>query len=398
MTLTGAHSQLPQPDHEEAAYSARLIDRIRDEIERSKGWLSFERFMEMALYEPGLGYYSAGARKLGAAGDFVTAPEISPLFSRCVAAQCSQILAVLQSDDDAEVLELGAGSGVMAADILGELEKLGHLPSRFLILEVSADLRERQHATLTARVPHLMKRIAWLDMLPTRFCGVIIANEVLDALPVQRFAIRGNEVNAVGVTWQLGRLELSEVRADQSLVRAVRAVEKQTGNELPDGYSSEINLRLNPWLTSIAGAMDRGVILFIDYGCPQAAYYSIERTRGTLLCHYRHRFHDDVLTNIGLQDIGAWVDFTAVAEAAVDNGCAVLGYTTQAHFLIGCGIERLLADVTQLEVKDRVQIGRQAMILTLPGEMGERFKAIALAKGFDAQLVGFAARDLAASL
>ncbi len=388
------NSELPSPTAEEIAHSGRLTERIRDAIERSKGWLSFERFMEMALYEPGLGYYSAGARKLGADGDFVTAPEISPLFSRCVARQCAQVLREIGGD----VLELGAGSGVMAADILSELKALEQLPARYLILEVSADLRERQRATLQSRVPQLMDRVQWLEALPQELVGVVIANEVLDALPVQRFAIRGKDVNAIGVTWQFGKLELSEVRADAVLTQAVRELERELGRALPDGYSSEINLRLRPWLAGIAHAVKQGALLFIDYGLPRAHYYSEERTRGTLLCHYRHRFHEDTVAHIGLQDIGAWVDFTAVAESAVENDCSVLGYTTQAHFLIGCGIERLLADMAQQELPSRLQIGRQAMVLTLPGEMGERFKAIALGKNFETALVGFSVRDLAATL
>jgi len=387
-------SPLPTPTTEEFAHSERLIAKIRNEIERQRGWLSFERYMEMALYEPGLGYYSAGARKLGADGDFVTAPEISPLFSRCLARQCAQILKEIGGD----ILELGAGSGIMAADILAELAALERLPDRYFILEVSADLRERQRATLTERVPQLLERVSWLDALPCELVGIVVANEVLDALPVQRFVIRGTQVNALGVTWQLGKLDWSEVRADKKFAAQVRAIEKSIGRSLPDGYSSEINLRLQPWFASVARALQRGVMLFVDYGLRRAQYYSEERTRGTLLCHYRHRFHDDALLHVGLQDIGAWVDFTAVAEAAVASECSVIGYTTQAHFLIGCGIDKLLADLAERELESRLQIGKQAMVLTLPGEMGERFKAIALGKDWDAPLMGFSVRDMAASL
>lgn len=380
---------------EASAHSERLLAEVRAEIERNRGWISFERFMEMALYLPGLGYYSAGARKLGADGDFVTAPEISPLFGRALARQCAQILKQLGGG---ELLELGAGSGALAADVLLELERLDALPTRYCILDVSADLRERQRATLLARAPKLIERVVWLDTLPTTCTGIVLANEVLDALPVQRFIIRGAQINALGVTWQLGKLDWSEVRADAALAGAVRDIERSIGRSLPDGYCSEINLRLKPWLAALAAALDRGVIIFIDYGLPRAQYYSAERTRGTLLCHHRHRFHDDALINVGLQDIGAWVDFTAVAEAAVAHGCSVLGYTTQAHFLIGCGIEKLLADMVERDLPDRLQIGRQAMVLTLPGEMGERFKAIALGKEFEYPLMGFSVRDLAAAL
>ncbi len=388
-------SALPQPTPQEIAHSAKLVDRIRDEIDAHQGWISFARFMEMALYEPGLGYYSAGSVKLGQAGDFVTAPEISPLFSRCLANQCAEAFERMSEPD---VLELGAGSGVMAADVLIELEALGRLPRRYLILEVSADLRERQRATLAARVPQHLARVQWLDAWPEELRGVVLANEVLDAMPVERFCMRGSNVNAVGVTWQLGRLDWSETHASAELEAAVRAIESTLGSALPDGYCSEINLRLPAWLRGLAGALREGVALFIDYGLPRAQYYRAERREGTLLCHYRHRFHDDPLILAGIQDIGAWVDFTAVAEAASDAGFTVAGFTTQAHFLIGCGIERYLAALAEAELRDRVQLARQTMLLTLPGEMGEKFKVLGLAKNFESPLRGFSVRDLVGSL
>jgi SAM-dependent MidA family methyltransferase len=386
---------LPALTADEAEHSRRLVRRIWEEIDARGGWLSFERFMEMALYEPGLGYYSAGATKLGAGGDFVTAPEVSSLFSRCLATQCSEIL---QHVSGGAILELGAGSGVMAADLLNELGAQGASPERYLILEVSADLRERQRALLQERAPAYATRVAWLDRLPDEFRGVVLANEVLDALPVQRFRIRGDQINALGVTWQLGRLDWSEIHADAELEAAVRRIEANTGERLPDGYTSEINLRLAPWTAGIAGALQEGVALFVDYGLPQRQYYRSERREGTLLCHFRHRFHDDPLINVGVQDIGAWVDFTAVAEAASAAGLGVAGFATQAHFLIGNGLEQLLAPTDGHELASRVQLARQAMLLTLPGEMGERFKVIGLTRGFERPLRGFAVRDLAATL
>ena len=386
---------LPPLTADEAAHSRRLVHRIWEEIDTRGGWLSFERFMEMALYEPGLGYYSAGATKLGAGGDFVTAPEVSSLFSRCLATQCSE---VLQQVSGGSILELGAGSGVMAADLLNELAVQGALPEHYLILEVSADLRERQLALIRQRAPEHEARIDWLDRLPEEFRGVVLANEVLDALPVQRFRVRGEQINSLGVTWQLGRLDWSETHADAELEAAVRRIEASTGERLPDGYTSEINLRLAPWIAGIAAALREGVALFIDYGLPQRQYYRSERREGTLLCHFRHRFHDDPLINVGVQDIGAWVDFTAVAEAASAAGLAVAGFATQAHFLIGNGLEQLLAPATGNEIASRVQLARQAMLLTLPGEMGERFKVIGLSRGIEQPLRGFSVRDLAATL
>ena len=386
---------LPALTPEQVAHSRRLVERIRDVIDASSGWISFERFMELALYEPGLGYYSAGAWKFGQAGDFITAPEISPLFSRCLANQCEEVLAQI---GPADILELGAGSGVMASDLLLELERIGALPQNYLILEVSADLKERQRARIQQLAPHLAERVRWLDEWPKSFRGVVLANEVLDALPVQRFRIRKEQVLSIGVTWQLGQLDWSEAHADQTLENAVREIEREVGEPLPDGYGSEMNMRLKPWIASLANAIDEGVVLFIDYGLPRRQYYRSERREGTLLCHYRHRFHDDPLINVGVQDIGAWVDFTAVAEAAIAAEMNVIGFTTQAHFLIGTGIERLLAKLQDDPLIERVQLARQTMLLTLPGEMGERFKVIGLGKNYPHSLKGFAIRDMAAAL
>jgi len=384
-------SDLPALTGDEAAHSALLEARVREEIERAGGWIGFARYMQLALYEPGLGYYSAGARKLGAAGDFVTAPEVAQVFSRCLAVQCEEVLRTLGGGD---VLELGAGSGVMAAALLEELARRDCLPARYRILDVSADLRERQRATLEAAVPHLLDRVEWLDRLPEGFTGIVVANEVLDAMPVERFVMRGGAVHALGVTWQLGRFEWSEARASGALTDAVRAIERDTGAAWPDGYASEINLGLGDWLAALAASLARGVLLFVDYGLPRREFYAAERRDGTLLCHFRHRFHDDPFTRLGLQDLTAWVDFTAVAEAGQASGLDLAGYTTQAHFLIGCGLGEFVADVAGLDVVSRVKLSRQAMVLTLPGEMGERFKAIALAKGYDSPLRGFAVRDL----
>ncbi len=386
---------LPALNDDERQHSERLIRRIAEEIERSAGWISFERYMEMALYEPGLGYYSAGARKLGSEGDFVTAPEISPLFSRCIARQSAEVLGNLGGGD---ILELGAGSGVMAADLLGELAAINSLPHRYYILEVSADLRARQRTLVESRIPQLRERVVWLDALPENFVGMVLANEVLDAIPVQRFRMRGEQVNAVGITYRLGKLEQLEAPADAPLQQAVRAVEAAIGRLLPDGYESEINLRSPIWIGSLADMLRRGAILLIDYGLPRAQYYSADRNRGTLLCHYRHRFHSDPLVNVGLQDIGAWVDFTLVAETAVDAGLSVAGFCTQTHFLIGSGIETLLADLAHRDLPDRLHLARQTLTLTLPGEMGERFKVIGLTKAYEAAMCGFSIRDLAGTL
>jgi len=296
------------------------------------------------------------------------------------------------------VLEIGAGSGTMAADVLNELETLGALPERYLILEVSADLRERQLARLAASAARHLKRVAWLDALPAPFTGVMLANEVLDAMPVERFRVRSGTVNTMGVSWQLNRLDWSEARAQGELVKRVRAIEKELGEPLADGFTSELSLRVRPWIGALARVLRSGVMLFIDYGLPRRQYYRPERASGTLLCHFRHRYHDDPFLAVGLQDIGAWVDFTEVAEAGVAAKLEVAGFTTQAHFLMGLGIDRLLAQIGERELVDRVSVARQAMMLTLPGEMGERFKVLGLSRGLQAPLAGFTLRDLAATL
>lgn len=388
-------SLLPVLSEAESAHSQALRSRIRREIEACEGWISFARFMDMALYEPGLGYYSAGAAKFGAVGDFVTAPEISALFSRCLASQCAEVLTALGGGD---IVELGAGSGIMAADMLNELEALGSLPRRYLILELSADLRQRQLATLVERARNHLDRVAWLEQLPDPLTGLIVANEVIDAIPVERFRIHDGKVNALGVGWQEGRLAWSERTARRELSLRVRSIEREVGEKFPEGYTSEINLSLAPWITSLAERLTAGVMLFVDYGLPRRQYYRPERSEGTLLCHFRHRFHDDPFLHVGLQDIGAWVDFTAVAEAGVSAGLKLTGFATQAHFLMGAGIERYLAAMTHAEVAERVSIARQAMLLTLPAEMGERFKVLALTREFEQPLAGFSVRDLAASL
>jgi SAM-dependent MidA family methyltransferase len=387
--------ELPEVSPDEAAHSALLVARIRAAIDAAGGWISFARFMQMALYEPGLGYYSAGARKIGAAGDFITAPEVAPVFSRCLATQCAEVLDSLGGGD---ILEFGAGSGTMAAVMLQELEALGVLPGRYLILDVSADLRERQRETIAAAAPHLLPRIEWLDRLPQHFSGVMVANEVLDAMPVERFVVRDGTVLCLGVAWRDGGFESVEALAPDELRDRVLRLRDDAGDSWPDGYRSELNMGLRGWLGSVADCLERGVMLFVDYGLPRRELYAAERSDGTLLCHFRHRFHDDPLRLPGLQDITSWVDFTAVAEAAVEAGLEVKGYTTQAHFLIGNDLTRHLSDVSGVDLVQRVNLSRQAMLLTLPGEMGERFKVIALARNCDAPLRGFAVRDLTHAL
>ena len=375
---------LPLPTSEAQAHSDQLCELIHRDIALQGGWIPFSRFMELALYAPGLGYYSAGSNKLGAAGDFVTAPEISPLFGRTLARQIAEIMA----QSTPHIVELGAGSGKLAADILSELERQGNLPERYDILEISADMRQRQQSLLQQRLPHLMNRVRWLDALPDYISGVLIANEVLDALPVHlvrwtdaRIVERGVTRAANNFAWQE---RLPQIPALHHLAQQI---------SVPDDTLSEISLAARGLVGSLSERLRQGVLLFLDYGFGAREYYHPQRARGTLMCHYRHHAHDDPFFAPGLQDITAHVDFTAVAESAIDVGLHLYGYTTQASFLINCGITNLLADTDPQSVRDYLPLSAQLQKLTSPAEMGDLFKVIALGKGVETTLCGFVAGD-----
>ncbi|MGH8300997.1 MAG: class I SAM-dependent methyltransferase [Steroidobacteraceae bacterium] len=407
---------MPALSPEEEAHSRAVTALIAGRVRAAGGWIPFEQFMELALYAPGLGYYSAGSVKLGPGGDFVTAPEISDLFSQCVARQCAQVLR-----GGGEILELGAGTGRMAAVILQSLAALGKLPDRYCILEVSADLAERQRARLGKLPRELLERVVWLDRLPARpIEGVILANEVLDALPCRRFALRSGEIKELGVaaagggasegaavplqsesepregTEEATALFEREAAPDDELASACAVLLDDLPVPLPDDYSSEICLRVAPWVAGIAACLGRGLMLLLDYGLPRAHYYHPQRTEGTLRCHFKQRVHDDPHINIGVQDITAWVDFTRVAEAAVACGLEVAGFCTQAGFLLATGVERRVAEST--DPIEHVRLAGEARRLLLPGEMGEAFKVMALTRDCDDALEGFALQDLRQSL
>ena len=384
----------PVPDRAARAVSERLLERVREEIAVADGFLPFARYMELALYAPGLGYYSAGARKFGARGDFVTAPEVSALFSRCIARSCAGVLAQLGGGD---LLEVGAGTGRMAVDLLRELEAQGRLPDRYLILERSGDLRERQHELLLREVPHLLDLVHWLDAPPAAaWRGMLIANEVLDALPVTLFGWRRGAVVEYGVSWERGRLVWRERPAEPTM--AARVDGWAATFDWSADYRSEFSPSLGPWLEGLTERLAAGATLFIDYGYPRREYYHRERTRGTLLAHYRQRAHADPLLLPGLQDLTAHVDFTAVAEAADALGLAVDGFSSQAHYLLDAGIEQLLGAAMPGDrgsaQSDYLRLAAQAKTLLLPGEMGERFKAILLQRGLEGRVPGFGGRDL----
>lgn len=375
-------AQLPAPHPEAATLSEKLGRLIAAEIGHG-GWISFARYMELALYAPGLGYYMAGARKLGRDGDFITAPEISRLYGRTLARQVAQ-LAELGFN---EILEIGAGSGALAADLLTELERLGRAPKRYLILELSPDLRDRSRDTLAARAPHLLERVAWLSRLPPSFSGIVIGNEVLDAMPVNVFQREAGSILELGVAFRNGRFQW----APRSPVFPPDALNPSC---FPvDGYRSEIQFIARAFIKSLGATLARGVALFFDYGFPRHEYYHPQRARGTLMCHYRHRAHDDPFFLPGLQDITTHLDFSAIAQAGREGELDLLGYTSQAQFLMNCGITEILAETPASHAAAYAPLASQARMLVSPAEMGELFKVVALGKEVGAPLRGFAQGD-----
>jgi SAM-dependent MidA family methyltransferase len=381
---------LPEPGAAERERSRELCALIAETCAQSGGLIAFNEFMRLALYAPGLGYYSGGLQKFGEAGDFITAPEVSPLFARCLARQAVDVLV---TQPQPIVLEFGAGSGVMAADMLLELERLDALPTSYLILELAAELRQRQRETIQRIAPRLLPRVRWLDSLPASFSGVIVANEVLDAMPVECFRINEGRVESLMIGTEGGRLHAQYLPAPQPVERAVRLIEQRCGQPLPNGYCSEYNPQIPAWLQSIAAAMPSGVVLLIDYGYSAGEYYHEQRSNGTLMCHYHHRAHPDALWYPGVQDITAFVDFSAVAHAAVEVGFDVSGYTTQAMFLLASGLPALHQEVPTDDAVQQLQLAQQIKTLTLPSEMGERFKVMALSRSIDVALRGFSMQD-----
>jgi SAM-dependent MidA family methyltransferase len=381
--------QLPISDPIALEHSEQLTDFIRQEILLSNGMLSFARFMELALYAPGLGYYVAGQHKLGKHGDFITAPHISPLFAQSIARQCQQ---VLNHIPQGSILEIGAGSGIFAKDLLLALEKLNTLPVHYFILEVSADLRERQRQLFLEKIPHLLERIQWLERLPsTPIHGIILANEVMDALPVHLFKLDEDGIKEQCVVWQDNQFVWKDRPADSVLEQEVKQLSQEMNFPLP--YQSEIHLFLSGWIRSIVSALQSGIILLLDYGYGRAEYYHADRCMGTLMCYFQHRKHDNPLTLVGLQDITAHVDFTRLLESIDPNDCALAGFTTQAHFLLSCGLLSIAEEEKVTDPLQQYQNAQAIKQLILPAEMGELIKVIAFQKHFEIPLLGFQLQD-----
>ena len=380
---------LPLPDSDALRHSAQLTQLIADEIRQAGGWISFAQYMERVLYAPGLGYYSAGSRKFGTAGDFVTAPEMTSLFGRTLARQVAEIMA----QSSPEIIEAGAGTGILAADLLLALETLNRLPSRYRILDVSADLAERQRNTIAARAPHLLNRVEWLTTLPESFSGVLIGNEVLDAMPAH-LVVWDHEMWERGVTLSQNdansRAFAYEDRPLGSLM-AEKVAFLDNFCKCAPGFQSEVSLSNRAWISELSRRLTTGALLLFDYGFPRHEYYHPQRSGGTLMCHYRHHAHGDPFYLPGLQDVTVHVDFTSIAESAFDQGLSVLGYTAQSHFLLNCGLLNLLEEET-----DPVRRAREASAvhkLVSPAEMGELFKVIAVGKGIAEPLLGFSQGD-----
>lgn len=387
-------SALPKPSSQAQVLSQQLAHLIQQKIKDNNGWVDFASFMHMALYTPNLGYYSGGANKFGLAGDFVTAPEISPLFAKTLALQAAQILVATQGRGlTSNILELGAGTGKLAADLLLQLQQLNQLPRQYFILEVSNHLRQIQLETLQAKLAQdLLVRVVWLEQLPENFVGLILGNEVLDALPVDLIYQTEQGLCERGIAF-----EQEFVWQDKPLT-AGHLHDAASALVLPQDYLTEICLSATGLMNSLAACLKQGVILMLDYGFGAAEYYHPQRNQGTLMCHFQHFAHTNPLINVGLQDITAHVDFTAIAEAGVTQGLALAGYCNQASFLMNCGILTILAQASPSDMAAYAPQAAAAQKLLSPAEMGELFKVIAFSKNFDEPLIGFKSGDKAHAL
>ena len=379
---------LPTPSTDAKKHSEQITSLIRHTIEEAGGWLDFFQFMQLALYAPSLGYYSAGSQKFGDSkkngGDFVTAPEISPLFAQTISRQIEQVL----QEVDGDILELGAGTGKLAADVLLTLARLNRLPSKYFILEVSNHLRQVQLETLQKKLPaDLIQRVEWLNELPVKFQGVVMANEVLDAIPVHMVHVEKQGLSERGVAWRDGFVWQDKVMTREDLLGA--AVKQR----LAEGYITEFCPAASGLIAGLARILQHGIILMIDYGFSAREYYHPQRNQGTLMCHYQHYAHTEPLINVGLQDITAHVDFTSIAYVGVNHGLTLSGFCSQAQFLMNCGILEIMSQVSPQDMASYAPLAAAAQKLLSPAEMGDLFKVIAFSKNLEEPLIGFANGD-----
>lgn len=387
---------LPKPSAAELALSQQMQQYLQQQIQQAGGWLEFSRFMEASLYAPALGYYQTRYQPIGEQGDFITAPEISPLFSRTLARPLATLLEPLP---DACILEFGAGSGKLAYELLLALDQLQVRPRVYYILELSPALREQQQQQLQQLPEPLYQSVQWLDHLPAQvFNGVVLANEVLDAMPVERFSIQEQQALAWGVTERDNELQLEFRPAPAELANQLERIQQDIGFTFPDNYAAEVNLYIQPWLQSLYQILHQGMVLLMDYGYGRKEYYLPERSMGTFMCYYRHHAFDNPLWHPGIIDMTAFVDFTAVAEAALEAGFALAGYTSQGHFLMDAGLAEVMQQQPVERPQEQLQLNQQIKTLTLPSEMGERFKVMLLGKQLSGNIPGFSGRDYRHSL
>lgn len=383
---------LPAADAAALAHSEQLADLLRQRISEAGGAISFESFMQAALYEPGLGYYQCGTQKLGAQGDFITAPEMSDLFAQCL------VEFYLHSLPGFPVLEVGAGSGRLALSILAELHAQNCLPEKYYILELSSELRQRQYQTIKDHNAELLQHVHWLDGLPEGFSGLVLANELLDAMPLRRFCKSTQGWSELFVARQGNQFALQEYPLrDDRLRQRIEDIKRQSTMDQAEEYCSEVNFIAEDWLKTLGGSLQQAVILLIDYGYPREVYYHAQRSAGTLRCHYQQHAHDDALIMPGIQDITAHIDFTAIADAALEAGMQIEGFATQAHFLLNLGLlERINPEsAAQAEqLPGFLQRTGEIKKLTLPGEMGENFKVMAISHQYNGELPGFHHNDI----
>jgi len=397
MTQANTVNSLPLPDQDALEHSGKVKQCLLDKIAVTES-IPFTEFMNTVLYEPGLGYYSAGSTKLGEEGDFITAPEISSLFSQSLA---QAILPALESIENCSILEVGAGSGKMAVAILEHLRHLDILPTHYYILELSADLRLRQKSLIEEKIPELCDKIIWLDNFPDNLNAIVIANELLDAMPVVRFKKELDDIAIEYVSEKDGEFHYNYSHDDNEIYKRakkrVQEIEEICG-EFEDGFISEINFNAEDWLASIEEKLTTGVIVLIDYGYPQHEYYHPQRNKGTLNCFYRHRHHSNPFLYPGLQDLTAHIDFTAIADSGVNNNLNLIGYTSQSSFLFGAGIAQLAekrsAKFADDDIVSQIEMANEVKKLTMPYEMGEIVKVIGFSKSCEITLEAFHFKDM----
>ena len=371
-------ASLPKPDQLSAEHSKKVAHHIRSKIRKAGGQISFAKFMHEALYSKGLGYYNAGLIKFGRDGDFITAPEVSTIFGRVLAKQCIEVLDQIENGG---ILEFGAGSGKLAVDILSVLDEKNSLPRTYNIFEISPDLVERQKNKLKNDVPHMLDRVNWLSEIPSNFEGVVIANEVLDALPVERFIKRKSGIYQLFVSLKGDTFVWAEEKASDKLLKEVTFIEDEIGKSFPIGYQSEINFAARSWVDYLGTFIKYGVVFLFDYGVSRREYYAIDRNDGWIRCHYRHYAHNNPLILPGIQDLTSWIDFSAIAHSAYEAGLNIMGYQNQSQFFLGGGLENEILRIANFPIDEKIKLLNEIKILTLPNEMGENFKFMALGQG-----------------